>query len=161
MTYPRILAVGRANPPIRLTPEQAFYAAGYKNERIRKIFLNSDIEYRHFYFGSIPNHLENSDQMNQRYLSGAVKTGCHWLPWARACEAMFRDGSARQSLRSARFIIRFVAHFSTASKPAVRHSIGSSALLFLAISNNGPRPWLQPRHVESLGDAGICDSPRL
>jgi 3,5-dihydroxyphenylacetyl-CoA synthase len=65
-----------ANPPIRLTQEQSFYAAGYESERIRKIFLNSDIEYRHFYFGGTPNLLENSDQQNQRYLSGAVKIGC-------------------------------------------------------------------------------------
>ena len=73
---PRILGIGTANPPIRLTQEQSFYAAGYESERIRKIFLNSDIEYRHFYFGGTPNLLENSDQQNQRYLSGAVKIGC-------------------------------------------------------------------------------------
>ena len=49
--YPHILGIGTVNPPIRLTQEQTFYAAGYKGERIRKIFLNSDIQYRHFYFG--------------------------------------------------------------------------------------------------------------
>jgi hypothetical protein len=37
------------NPPVTLTQEQRFYAAGYKGERIRKIFLNSDIDHRHFY----------------------------------------------------------------------------------------------------------------
>jgi len=41
-------AVGRANPPLRLTQEQVFDLVGYKDERIRKI-LNSDIDYRHFY----------------------------------------------------------------------------------------------------------------
>jgi polyketide synthase Type III len=76
MSYPRILGIGTANPPIRLTQEQSFHAAGYETERIRKIFANSDIEYRHFYFGGTPNLQENSDQQNQRYLSGAVKTGC-------------------------------------------------------------------------------------
>jgi len=76
VTRPRILGIGTANPPIRLTQEQSFYAAGYESERIRKIFLNSDIEHRHFYFGGTPNLLENSDQQNQRYLSGAVKIGC-------------------------------------------------------------------------------------
>ncbi len=76
MNSPRILGIGTANPPIRLTQEQSFHAAGYESERIRKIFLNSDIEYRHFYFGGIPNREETSDQMNQRYVSGAVKTGC-------------------------------------------------------------------------------------
>lgn len=76
MSYSRILGIGTANPPIRLTQEQSFHAAGYETERIRRIFANSDIEYRHFYFGGTPNLQENSDQQNQRYLSGAVKTGC-------------------------------------------------------------------------------------
>jgi len=35
--YPNILGIGAANPPIRLTQEQTFYAAGYKEERIRQI----------------------------------------------------------------------------------------------------------------------------
>jgi 3,5-dihydroxyphenylacetyl-CoA synthase len=76
VNYPRILGIGTANPPVRLTQEQSFHAAGYETERIRKIFLNSDIEYRHFYFGSTPNLQETSDQQNERYLSGAIKTGC-------------------------------------------------------------------------------------
>jgi polyketide synthase Type III len=76
VNYPRILSIGTANPPIRLTQEQSFHAAGYETERIRKIFLNSDIEYRHFYFGGTPNLQETSDQQNERYLSGAIKTGC-------------------------------------------------------------------------------------
>jgi predicted naringenin-chalcone synthase len=76
MTCPQILGIGTANPPIRLTQEQSFYAAGYESERIRRIFLNSDIQHRHFYFGSTPNLQEDSDQQNQRYLSGSVKIGC-------------------------------------------------------------------------------------
>jgi 3,5-dihydroxyphenylacetyl-CoA synthase len=76
VSYPRILGIGTATPPIRLTQEQSFHAAGYETERIRRIFANSDIEYRHFYFGGTPNLQENSDQQNQRYLSGALKTGC-------------------------------------------------------------------------------------
>jgi 3,5-dihydroxyphenylacetyl-CoA synthase len=76
VSYPRIFGIGTANRPIRLTQEQSFHAAGYETERIRKIFANSDIEYRHFYFGGTPNLQEHSDQQNQRYLSGAVKTGC-------------------------------------------------------------------------------------
>src|SRR6267378_4887515 len=76
MNHPRILGIGTANPPIRLTQEQSFHAAGYESERIRKIFLNSDIEFRHFYFGGTPTREESSDQMNQRYLSGAMNTGC-------------------------------------------------------------------------------------
>lgn len=76
MTSPRILGIGTANPPIRLTQEQSFHVIGYQSERIRRIFLNSDIEYRHFYFGGTPNLEETSDQQNERYLSGAIKTGC-------------------------------------------------------------------------------------
>ena len=44
MNHSRILGIGAANPPIRLTQEQSFHAAGYKRQRIRKIFLNSDIQ---------------------------------------------------------------------------------------------------------------------
>jgi hypothetical protein len=39
-------------------------------------FLNSDIEYRHFYLEGALNRRETSDQLNQRYLRGAMKTGC-------------------------------------------------------------------------------------
>ena len=76
MTHPRILGIGTANPPVRLTQEQSFHAAGYQSERILKIFLNSDIDYRHFYLEGALNREESSDQLNQRYLRGAVKTGC-------------------------------------------------------------------------------------
>jgi Chalcone and stilbene synthases, C-terminal domain len=67
MNCPRILGIGTANPPIRLTQEQSFHAAGYETERMRKISANSDVEYRHFYFGGTPNLQEKSDQQNQRY----------------------------------------------------------------------------------------------
>jgi 3,5-dihydroxyphenylacetyl-CoA synthase len=93
---PQILGIGTANPPIRLTQEQSFYATGYVSERIRKIFLNSDIEFRHFYFGGTPNREENSDQMNQRYLSGATKTGCRAI---LNCLA-----SARRTVRDVDFL---------------------------------------------------------
>jgi polyketide synthase Type III len=73
---PRILGIGTANPPVRLTQEQSFHAAGYQGERIRKIFLNSDIDHRHFYLEGALNRAETSDQLNQRYLRGAIKTGC-------------------------------------------------------------------------------------
>ena len=48
MSNPRIIAIGTANPPLRLTQEQSFHAAGYRSERVRKMFLNSDIDFRHF-----------------------------------------------------------------------------------------------------------------
>ena len=67
---PQVLGIGTANPPIRLTQEQSFYAAGYQGERIRKILLGSDIDYRHFYFGGTPNLEETSDQQNERISPG-------------------------------------------------------------------------------------------
>jgi hypothetical protein len=68
--HPQILGIGTANPQIRLTQEQSFYAAGCESEPIRKIFLNSEIEYRHFYFGGTSNLEETPGQQNERYLSG-------------------------------------------------------------------------------------------
>lgn len=59
-----------------MTQEQALLAAGYKTERIRKIFLNSDIGFRHFYLQGALNRNESCDELNQRYLRGAINTGC-------------------------------------------------------------------------------------
>jgi hypothetical protein len=55
-----------------LTQQQSFRAAGYRDERIRKIFLNSDIDHRHFCLEGTLNRGESSDQLNQRYLRGAM-----------------------------------------------------------------------------------------
>src|SRR5579864_5859450 len=76
MSNPRIIGIGTANPVLRLTQEQSFHAVGYQSERIRKMFLNSDIDYLHFYLEGDLNREESSDQLNQRYLRGAMKTGC-------------------------------------------------------------------------------------
>lgn len=77
MSNPRILSIGTANPPNRFTQKDAYRMAGYESQRILDIFLNSDIEYRHFYLD--PNNYsreETPDQLNQRYLRGAMETGC-------------------------------------------------------------------------------------
>lgn len=77
MRNPRILAIGTANPPHRFTQEEAFRLAGYHSQRILEIFLNSDIEYRHFYIDPVRfSREETPDQLNQRYLHGAMETGC-------------------------------------------------------------------------------------
>jgi alkylresorcinol/alkylpyrone synthase/polyketide synthase Type III len=76
VTDPRIISIGTANPPLRLTQEKSFHAAGYESERVRNIFLNSDIDYRHFYLEGVLDRGESSDQLNQRYLRGAMKIGC-------------------------------------------------------------------------------------
>ena len=76
MNYPLIIGIGTATPPLRLTQEQSFHATGYESERIRKIFVNSDIDFRHFYFEGTINLNESSDELNQRYLRGAMHIGC-------------------------------------------------------------------------------------
>jgi len=76
LNHSRIIGIGTANPTLRLTQEQSFCAAGYESERIRKIFLNSDIDFRHFYFEGGLNRNETSDELNQRYLRGAMHIGC-------------------------------------------------------------------------------------
>jgi polyketide synthase Type III len=72
----RILSIGQANPSFRISQEGTFHLAGYKSESIRRIFLNAGIEHRHFFFDNNPRLDENSDELNQRYLRGAVQTGC-------------------------------------------------------------------------------------
>jgi hypothetical protein len=79
VSHPRILGIGTANPSVRLTQEQTFHAAGCQSERIRKIFLSSNIDYRHFYLEGALSREETSDQLNQRYLRGAMKIGCRAL----------------------------------------------------------------------------------
>lgn len=76
MSNPRITAIGTANPPLTLTQEQTFRAAGYRTEGVRRRFLNSDIDFRHFSLEGDFSRGESSDQLNQCYLGGAVKTGC-------------------------------------------------------------------------------------
>ena len=73
---PRILGIGTATPAHRFTQEEAYRLAGYDSQRILEIFLNSDIDYRHFYVD--PDHVnrhETPDELNQRYLRGALEIG--------------------------------------------------------------------------------------
>jgi predicted naringenin-chalcone synthase len=75
VTHPRIAGIGTANPSLKLTQQESFVAAGYRTERIRNIFLNSDIDYGHLSLKGEPSRSETSDQMNDRYLQGAVTIG--------------------------------------------------------------------------------------
>jgi 3,5-dihydroxyphenylacetyl-CoA synthase len=70
-----ILSIGRATPALRVTQEQSLEYAGYSSDRIRRIFLNAGIAYRHFYFEKPPHPDETSDELNRRYLDGAMETG--------------------------------------------------------------------------------------
>ena len=71
-----ILSIGRATPALRLTQAESVEYAGYSSDRIRRIFLNAGIAYRHFYLEKPPSPDETSDELNQRYLDGAMETGC-------------------------------------------------------------------------------------
>src|SRR5437588_4360640 len=97
MNNPRIIGVGTANPELRLTQEQSFHAAGYQNERVRKMFLNSDIDYRHFYLEGNLNREESTDRRNARYLRGAMKTG-----WRAIADCM---SSAGKTVRDVDFLV--------------------------------------------------------
>jgi len=73
---PWILGIGTANPLHRFTQEEAYRLAGYESQRILEIFLNSDIDTRHFYVDpEHANRRETPDELNQRYLSGAMEVG--------------------------------------------------------------------------------------
>jgi polyketide synthase Type III len=78
----RILAIGRATPACRVTQEESFRLSRYERDGARRIFLNSGIDFRHFYFEKEPRLDETSDELNARYLRGAVETGCRA---ARTC----------------------------------------------------------------------------
>ena len=72
---PRIAAVGVANPPRRFNQEEAFQMAGYTSPRILEIFRNCEIDFRHFHLEPDQRRDESPDEMNRRYLSGALDTG--------------------------------------------------------------------------------------
>jgi len=61
---------------LRVTQEQSLELAGYTSDSIRRIFQNTGIEHRHFYFEGAPRLDETSDELNRRYLNGAVHVGC-------------------------------------------------------------------------------------
>ena len=135
MNHPRILAIGTANPPVRLTQEQSFHAAGYQSERIRKIFLNSDIDHRHFYLEGSLNREESSDQLNQRYLRGAMETGCRAI-----MNCVKAAGTAVQD-------VDFLAVCTCTGY--VCPDVGSRLIAHMGFSNN-----LQRASIVGLGCAG-------
>jgi len=73
---PRILSIGTSVPPNCFTQQEAYRMAGYESQRILEIFLNSDIDTRHFYVDPAhANPHETPDELNQRYLRGALEIG--------------------------------------------------------------------------------------
>ena len=76
---PCIHSIGIANPPYRFTQDETFGMAGYTRPRILEIFRNCDIDYRHFFIKPGQKREETAGELNQRYLEGALETGCHAL----------------------------------------------------------------------------------
>jgi polyketide synthase Type III len=76
MTPVQIEAIGLANPPRRFSQDETFQMAGYTSPRILEIFRNCDIDFRHFYVAPGQLRWETAGELNQRYLSGAMETGC-------------------------------------------------------------------------------------
>jgi 3,5-dihydroxyphenylacetyl-CoA synthase len=86
LNVPAIVACETAVPPLRLSQEETFRLLGYSSPRIRKVFLTSDIEHRHFWANAetfAPN--ETPDELQARYREGAMHLAC--LAARRALEA--------------------------------------------------------------------------
>jgi polyketide synthase Type III len=79
VTTPFIQGIGLANPPRRFSQDDTFQMAGYSSPRILEIFRNCDIDYRHFYIEPGQKREETPGELNERYLRGAMETGCHAL----------------------------------------------------------------------------------
>lgn len=80
MDYPRILAVGTANPPNWFTQAEALALSPYTDERRRGFFLNSGIEGRYLAIdrdGFRPT--ESLDELQARYRKASVELGCQAL----------------------------------------------------------------------------------
>lgn len=90
---PTIRGIGTATPQSRFTQEEAFQLSGYTDDRVRGIFLNSGIDHRHFYIKGEPNRFEDSDQLNDRFLKGAMNTGCRAIR-----ECMEKTGMSVQAI---------------------------------------------------------------
>ncbi len=77
MTAPTILSCATAVPPLRLTQEDVFRLMGYTSPRIRQVFLNSDIDYRHFWADAETfTPTETPDELHARYRAGAMHVSC-------------------------------------------------------------------------------------
>lgn len=79
--YPAILSIATSNPARRYTQQEIYDRARlhvpyYRNERVRQIFMNSDIDYRHLYLDlESADGVESTDQMHQRFKEGALLIG--------------------------------------------------------------------------------------
>ena len=71
-----IMAIGVATPLLKVSQQEAYAESGYHDEATRRIFIKSGIESRHFYFQNGIRIDEDSDELNRRYVRGAMEIGC-------------------------------------------------------------------------------------
>jgi predicted naringenin-chalcone synthase len=138
---PSILAVGTATPVLRVTQEESFRLSGYAEPSVRRIFRNSGIDFRHFYFEDAPRLDETSDELNDRYRRGAIHTGC------RATQACLDEAGL-----SCRDVDLLVVCSSTGY---VCPDIGTHLMAHM-----GFRPDVQRVPIVGLGCAGAIPSLR-
>jgi hypothetical protein len=65
----RILAIGRATPAYRVSQEESFRLSRYERDAARRVFLNSGIDFRHFYFEQEP-RLDGDPGRGSRHARG-------------------------------------------------------------------------------------------
>ena len=82
--------MGTALPPETFTQAETFAMCGYTSERIKKIFMNGEIETRHFYLEGKPfNRRESRDELLARYARGANRLG------TEACQKALEDAQVK------------------------------------------------------------------
>lgn len=80
-SFPAIVSLGTATPPRRYSQEAIYnlaagYSEFYRSDRIKQIFMNSDIEHRHLFFDIESfNPSETVDDLHDRYTRGAMSIG--------------------------------------------------------------------------------------
>ena len=84
MGTPRILAVGTAVPPRRLSQETVVGLFGYTDPLRRGFFLNSGIDGRHLYLPDPDPRPEDVDELAARFREGSIALGTEAI---RACLA--------------------------------------------------------------------------
>ena len=78
---PAILSLGTSLPSSRYSQEEIYamactYSKIYRNPRVRQLFMNSEIDYRHLYLKPDDlKGLETSDELHERFRRGAIDLG--------------------------------------------------------------------------------------
>ena len=96
-SMPAVLAIGTANPDRRYSQEEIYnllarHSGFYRTDRVRHIFMTSDIDFRHLFFDSESFHAdETPDELHERFARGAMEIG------TKAVEACLASGKIDSS----------------------------------------------------------------